>query len=52
MKKNFYPHLVFHLFEASKENSFKIKNGWQEKVFESQNNIAHLTKYFFLPFKR
>ena len=52
MNKKNYLHLVVHLFEANKQNNFEIKNDWQEEVFKSQNNIYHVTKYFFLTFNR
>tara|TARA_B100001989_G_scaffold104444_1_gene73045 strand:+ start:774 stop:926 length:153 start_codon:yes stop_codon:yes gene_type:complete len=50
MNKKNYLDLVDHLFEANKQERFEIKNDWQEEVFEFQNNIYIVTKYFLLTF--
>ena len=45
-------HLIDRLFEANEENSIEIKIVGKKEISYLRNDIAHLTKNFFITFKR
>tara|TARA_B100001109_G_C18651321_1_gene375200 strand:- start:7 stop:162 length:156 start_codon:yes stop_codon:yes gene_type:complete len=51
MTKNNNLLLKESLFYTNQENSYEIKNSWEEGDLGYQKNIAHLTQIFLISFK-